>query len=67
VYVNGAVASAWFISVPGRSHRNAWAVASYTVLPLAGVLPYYRQTNPVLCGIARYAIDEILADHRSSA
>jgi aminoglycoside phosphotransferase (APT) family kinase protein len=26
-------------------------------------LPYYRSTNPVLAGIARYAIDEALADH----
>jgi aminoglycoside phosphotransferase (APT) family kinase protein len=25
-------------------------------------LPYYRSTNPVLSGIARYAIDEVLAD-----
>jgi aminoglycoside phosphotransferase (APT) family kinase protein len=25
-------------------------------------LPYYRRTNPVLSGIARYAIDEALAD-----
>ncbi|MDP9320264.1 MAG: aminoglycoside phosphotransferase family protein [Chloroflexota bacterium] len=28
------------------------------------ILPYYRHTNPALCGIARYAIDEILADQR---
>jgi aminoglycoside phosphotransferase (APT) family kinase protein len=26
------------------------------------VLPYYQSTNPVLCGIARRAIDEVLAD-----
>jgi aminoglycoside phosphotransferase (APT) family kinase protein len=26
-------------------------------------LPYYRNTNPVLSGIARHAIDEVLADH----
>jgi hypothetical protein len=26
-------------------------------------LPYYESTNPVLAGIARYAIDEVLADH----
>jgi aminoglycoside phosphotransferase (APT) family kinase protein len=25
-------------------------------------LPYYRSTNPVLSGIARYAIDQVLAD-----
>lgn len=28
-------------------------------------LPYYQSSNPVLAGIARYAIDEVLADHRS--
>lgn len=27
------------------------------------ILPYYRDTNPVLCGIGRYAIEEVLADH----
>jgi aminoglycoside phosphotransferase (APT) family kinase protein len=26
-------------------------------------LPYYQSTNPVLAGIARRAIDEVLADH----
>ncbi|HEX8600634.1 MAG TPA: aminoglycoside phosphotransferase family protein [Chloroflexia bacterium] len=26
-------------------------------------LPYYRSTNPILAGIARRAIDEVLADH----
>ena len=30
-------------------------------------LPYYQVTNPVLAGIARYAIDEVLADHVSRA
>lgn len=29
-------------------------------------LPYYQNTNPVLAGIARYAIDEALADHEQS-
>jgi aminoglycoside phosphotransferase (APT) family kinase protein len=29
-------------------------------------LPYYEVTNPVLAGIARRAIDEVLADHASS-
>jgi len=24
------------------------------------ILPYYEHTNPVLCGIARYAIGEVL-------
>jgi aminoglycoside phosphotransferase (APT) family kinase protein len=28
------------------------------------ILPYYQNTNPVLCGIARYALAEVLADHR---
>lgn len=31
------------------------------------ILPYYQKTNPVLCGIARYAIDEVLADHKHAA
>ena len=26
-------------------------------------LPYYQTTNPVLAGIARHAINEVLADH----
>lgn len=26
-------------------------------------LPYYQSTNPVLAGISRYAIDQVLADH----
>jgi aminoglycoside phosphotransferase (APT) family kinase protein len=30
-------------------------------------LPYYQSTNPVLSGIARYAIDEALADHERAA
>lgn len=30
-------------------------------------LPYYRSTNPVLSRIARYAIDEALADHGRAA
>lgn len=29
-------------------------------------LPYYQNTNPVLAGIARYAIDATLADHDQS-
>lgn len=28
------------------------------------ILPYYENTNPMLCGIARHAIGEVLADHR---
>jgi aminoglycoside phosphotransferase (APT) family kinase protein len=27
-------------------------------------LPYYQQSNPVLAGISRYAIDEVLAEQR---
>ncbi len=27
-------------------------------------LPYYRKTNPLLAGISRYAINEVLADHK---
>ncbi len=30
-------------------------------------LPYYQSTNPVLAGIARRAIDEVLADHTLAA
>ena len=30
-------------------------------------LPYYQTTNPVLAGIARYAIAEVLADHAATA
>jgi aminoglycoside phosphotransferase (APT) family kinase protein len=29
-------------------------------------LPYYQTTNPVLAGISRYAIDEVLSDHQRS-
>jgi aminoglycoside phosphotransferase (APT) family kinase protein len=37
----------------GRGWALSWALI---------VLPYYQGTNPALCGIARYAIDEVLAD-----
>jgi len=30
-------------------------------------LPYYQRTNPVLAGISRYAIAEVLADHEHGA
>ncbi len=30
-------------------------------------LPYYQSTNPALAGIARYAIDQALADHQRAA
>ena len=29
-------------------------------------LPYYQSTNPVLAGIARYTIDEALADYEQA-
>lgn len=29
-------------------------------------LPYYQRTNPVLAGIARYTIDEVLAEHKQT-
>lgn len=29
-------------------------------------LPYHQNTNPVLAGIARHAIDEVLADHEQA-
>jgi aminoglycoside phosphotransferase (APT) family kinase protein len=32
-----------------------------------GALSYYSVTNPVLAGIGRYAIEEVLADHRHGA
>ncbi|MBW4633144.1 MAG: aminoglycoside phosphotransferase family protein [Iphinoe sp. HA4291-MV1] len=30
-------------------------------------LPYYQSTNPVLAGISRHAIDEVLTDHKHAA
>lgn len=39
----------------GRGWALSWALI---------VLPYYEHTNPELCGIARYAIGEVLADGR---
>jgi len=30
-------------------------------------LPYYQNTNPILAGISRRAIDEVLADHKCAA
>jgi aminoglycoside phosphotransferase (APT) family kinase protein len=30
-------------------------------------LPYYRTTNPVLAGIARHAIAQVLAEHQRGA
>lgn len=45
-----------------------WARARGWALSVAVIiLPYYKDTNPVLCGIARHAIAEVLADleHRA--
>jgi aminoglycoside phosphotransferase (APT) family kinase protein len=36
---------------------RGWALSVAVI-----ILPYYEHTNPVLCGIARHAIREILAD-----
>lgn len=38
---------------------RGWALSTSLV-----ALPYYQSTNPVLAGISRHAIDEVLADHR---
>ncbi len=46
----------------------AWARGRGWALSVGLVaLPYYRVTNPVLAGISRRAIGEVLADHRSGA
>jgi aminoglycoside phosphotransferase (APT) family kinase protein len=44
--------------VRGRGFALSWAL---------NVLPYYRDTNPVLASTARYMIGEVLADQESSA
>jgi len=38
----------------GRGWALSWALIA---------LPYYKDTNPVFAGIARHAIDQVLADH----
>jgi aminoglycoside phosphotransferase (APT) family kinase protein len=44
-----------------------WARSRGWALSLGLIaLPYYRSTNPVLAGIARNTIDEVLADHAST-
>jgi aminoglycoside phosphotransferase (APT) family kinase protein len=44
-----------------------WARGRGWALSVALIaLPYYRDTNPTLAGIARYAIAEVLADHQRS-
>jgi aminoglycoside phosphotransferase (APT) family kinase protein len=43
----------------------AWARGRGWALSIGLIaLPYYQRTNPVLAGISRYAIDEVLADHK---
>lgn len=41
---------------------RGWALSAGMI-----ALPYYHVTNPILAGIARQAIAEVLADHRHSA
>jgi aminoglycoside phosphotransferase (APT) family kinase protein len=48
-----------------RIDDAAWARGRGWALTVGLVaLPYYQTTNPVLAGIARRAIDEVLADHQ---
>lgn len=45
-----------------------WARGRGWALSVALIaLPYYQTTNPVLAGISRYAINEVLADHQHGA
>ena len=45
-----------------------WARGRGWALSVALIaLPYYQSTNPVLCDIARHAIDEVLADEQHGA
>ena len=44
------------------SRGRGWALTVGLV-----ALPYYQSTNPVLAGISRYAIDEVLADQQRCA
>ena len=47
---------------------ETWARGRGWALSVALIaLPYYQSTNPVLAGISRHAIAEVLADHRHSA
>ena len=46
----------------------SWARGRGWALSVALIaLPYYRTSNPVLAGISRSAIDEVLADHERGA
>jgi aminoglycoside phosphotransferase (APT) family kinase protein len=43
-----------------------WARGRGWALSVALIaLPYYKDTNPVLAGIARRAIDQVLADYEN--
>ena len=44
------------------SRGRGWALSFGLI-----ALPYYQTTNPVLAGIARCTINEVLADHRDVA
>ena len=71
------VMAAWlFLPAETRAvFRNALQVDDATWARARGwalwfgliALPYYQSTNPVLAGIARRAIEEVLADHRAAA
>jgi aminoglycoside phosphotransferase (APT) family kinase protein len=40
---------------------RGWALSNGLI-----ALPYYQTTNPVLAGVSRYAIDEVLAAHKQA-
>jgi aminoglycoside phosphotransferase (APT) family kinase protein len=71
------VMTAWlFLSADTRDlfraalpvHDATWARGRGWALSVGLIaLPYYQSTNPVLAGIARYAIDEAIADHQHPA
>jgi aminoglycoside phosphotransferase (APT) family kinase protein len=44
-----------------------WARGRGWALRSMGALIHYKDTNPVLAGIARRAVDEVLADHQSGS
>jgi aminoglycoside phosphotransferase (APT) family kinase protein len=45
-----------------RARGRGWALSMGLI-----ALPYYRSSNPILAGIARRAIAEVLAEHRHGA
>ncbi|WP_231494790.1 aminoglycoside phosphotransferase family protein [Cellulomonas sp. KRMCY2] len=73
----GDVSAAWvFCSAGTRDTFRAaaqpddamWARGrGWALSPALIALPYYRTSNPVLAGIARRAIDEVLADREHAA